>query len=295
MEPKEKNALEEPGEPTVSARPSWLKVKVPLGTRYSEIKKLITSQCLHTVCEEARCPNVSECWNRGTATFMILGDICTRDCRFCAVTSGKPAPPDLAEPRRIAESVKIMKLRYAVVTSVTRDDLPDGGASAFANTIRAIREQVPGCRVEVLIPDFRGDETALATVLDARPDILNHNIETVPELYPDVRPQADYRRSLRVLEFSKRRGLTTKSGLMLGLGETGTAVRTVMHDLREIGTDILTLGQYLQPTKTHRPVHRYLTPEEFLEFKSYGLSIGFKHVESAPLVRSSYHADEQTL
>jgi lipoic acid synthetase len=251
---------------------------------------------LHTVCESARCPNMGECWEHRTATFMILGDICTRSCGFCAVPSGKPAgPPDEDEPRRVAEAVEQMGLRYAVVTSVNRDDQPDGGAGIFAETIREIRRRVPGCRIEVLIPDFRGDWKALETVMAARPEVLNHNTETVPRLYRQVRKGAVYERSLELLRRAKEVAPTvsTKSGLMLGLGEDKLEVLATMRDLVAQGTDILTIGQYLQPTREHLPIVRYVHPDEFAEYKELGEAMGFKHVESGPLVRSSYHAFEQ--
>jgi lipoyl synthase len=273
-------------------KPAWLKMKVPLGTKFSELRRLMDEQRLNTVCEDARCPNIDECWNRGTATFMILGDTCTRSCGFCSVRTGRPLTLDRDEPRRVAEAVQRMRLRFAVVTSVNRDELPDGGASIFAETIRAIRLAVPDCRVEVLIPDFQGLPDALRTVFHARPDVLNHNIETVPRLYRTVRPQARYARSLDVLAAAKKAGLVTKTGLMAGLGETDAEVRDVMNDLRRIDVDILTIGQYLQPTKNHLPVTRYVTPQEFLAWKNVGVDLGFQHVESGPLVRSSYHADE---
>jgi lipoyl synthase len=274
------------------AKPAWLKMKVPLGTKFSELRHIIDGNRLHTVCEDARCPNVADCWNRGTATFMILGDICTRSCGFCSVKTGRPVGLDLDEPRRVAEAVKEMNLKFAVVTSVNRDELPDGGATIFARTIHAIRLAVPSCRVEVLIPDFQGKADQLRIVLDARPDILNHNVETVPRLYRTVRPQARYQRSLGVLEAAKKQRLTTKTGIMVGLGETGDEVHSVMEDLRCIGVDILTIGQYLQPTKAHLPVQRYVAPDEFRAWKEFGISRGFAHVESGPLVRSSYHAEE---
>ncbi len=276
-----------------NARPQWLKVKIPLGTRFSELKHILEDHHLNTVCADARCPNVAECWNRGTATFMILGDICTRSCSFCAVKTGRPADLDLEEPARVAEAVERMNLRYAVITSVNRDELPDGGAGIFAATIHAIRERRPHCRIEVLIPDFQGDAAAIQSVIDARPDVLNHNVETVPRLYREVRPQAKYERSLALLDLCKRSGMTTKTGMMLGLGETEEEIISTMKDLRDIGVDILTLGQYLQPTKAHHPVARYVTPEEFHEWKKKGLELGFRFVESGPLVRSSYHAEEQ--
>lgn len=272
-------------------RPPWLKAKIPGGENYARLKNLIDTQRLHTVCEEARCPNMGECWNSGTATFMILGDICTRSCGFCAVKTGRPDYGlDWDEPRRVAEAVQRMRLRHAVITSVNRDERSDGGAPIFAETIRLIRELMPGCSVEVLIPDFKGSEEALGIVLEARPDILNHNLETVPRLYKTVRPQADYTQSLEVLARSKERGMKTKTGLMLGIGEKTDEVLEVMKDAIKSGCDILTLGQYLQPTKEHLPIDRYVHPDEFLMLKEEGISMGFRHVESGPLVRSSYHA-----
>jgi lipoyl synthase len=275
-------------------KPEWLKMKVPLGTKFSELRHILDGQGLNTVCEDARCPNVADCWNRGTATFMILGDVCTRSCGFCSVKTGRPFLLDRDEPRRVAEAVRQMRLRFAVVTSVNRDELPDGGAEIFAETIHAIRIAVPACGVEVLIPDFQGKEDALRIVFQARPEILNHNVETVPRLYRTVRPQARYERSLAVLRAAKEAGLTTKTGLMVGLGEESDEILRVMDDLRSIDVDILTIGQYLQPTKEHLAVHRYVTPAEFAAWKAYGLNVGFRHVESGPLVRSSYHADEQS-
>jgi len=272
-------------------RPPWLKAKIPGGENYARLKNLIDTQRLHTVCEEARCPNMGECWNSGTATFMILGDICTRSCGFCAVKTGRPDYGlDWDEPRRVAEAVQRMRLRHAVITSVNRDERSDGGAPIFAETIRLIRELMPGCSVEVLIPDFKGSEEALGIVLEARPDILNHNLETVPRLYKTVRPQANYTQSLEVLARSKERGMKTKTGLMLGIGEKTDEVLEVMKDAIKSGCDILTLGQYLQPTKEHLPIDRYVHPDEFLMLKEEGISMGFRHVESGPLVRSSYHA-----
>ncbi|PLX32325.1 MAG: lipoyl synthase [Ignavibacteria bacterium] len=276
-------------------RPEWLKIKVPLGTKFSEIRRLMDEQRLNTVCEDARCPNMEECWNRGTATFMILGDICTRSCGFCAVKTGRPLELDTDEPRRVAEAVERMRLRHAVITSVNRDELPDGGATIFAETIRAIRDRLPECRIEVLTPDFQGKREAVQIVIDARTDIFNHNMETVPRLYRRVRPQAKYQRSLDVLQMCKEQGLITKTGIMLGLGEEEAEILQVMKDLRAVNVDIMTLGQYLQPTKKHLPVDRYVTPEEFAVWKERGLGLGFSHVESGPLVRSSYHADEQTV
>jgi lipoic acid synthetase len=280
----------------VHPRPDWLRVKFFGGDRYHNLKRIMRTLDLHTVCESARCPNMGECWEHGTATFMILGDICTRACGFCAVPSGKPAgPPDEGEPLRVAEAVASMGLRYAVVTSVNRDDQPDGGARIFARTIQEIRNRVPGCKVEVLIPDFRGDWNALDTVLAVKPDILNHNTETVPRLYRQVRKGALYERSLELLRRAKEMhpDVPTKTGLMLGLGEQKEEVLETMRDLAAQGTDIFTLGQYLQPTREHLPVIRFVHPGEFAEFKRLGEQMGFKHVESGPLVRSSYHAFDQ--
>jgi lipoic acid synthetase len=285
--------------PVVGAhpRPEWLRVKFFGGERYQDLKRIMRTLDLHTVCESARCPNMGECWEHGTATFMILGDICTRACGFCAVPSGRPVgPPDEEEPFRVGEAVARLGLRYAVVTSVNRDDQPDGGAHIFARTIEEIRRRVPGCKVEVLIPDFRGDWMALNTVLAARPDVLNHNTETVPRLYRQVRKGAVYERSLELLRRAKtaRPETPTKTGLMLGLGEEKEEVLATLRDLAEQGTDILTLGQYLQPTREHLPIVRYVHPDEFAEYKVLGEAMGFKHVEAGPLVRSSYHAFEQT-
>ena len=282
--------------PDAHPRPDWLRVKFFGGERYQDLKRLMRTLDLHTVCESARCPNMGECWEHGAATFMILGDICTRACGFCAVPSGKPAgPPDEEEPLRVAEAVQKMGLRYTVVTSVNRDDQPDGGARIFARTIEEIRKQVPGCKVEVLIPDFRGDWNALEIVLAARPDILNHNTETVPRLYRQVRKGAVYERSLELLRRSKEAhpNVPTKTGMMLGLGEEKEEVVATMQELAAQGTDILTLGQYLQPTREHLPIVRYVHPDEFAEYKMLGEAMGFKHVEAGPLVRSSYHAFDQ--
>ncbi len=276
-------------------KPEWLKVRLPHGKTFRDVKAIVEKYHLHTVCESARCPNQAECWARRTATFMILGDICTRSCRFCAVKTGRPTEADRLEPFRVAEAVKQLGLRHAVITSVNRDDLDDGGASIFAETVRQIRKKNPGCRVEVLIPDFKGEPEALSVLLKARPDILNHNVETVPRLYREVRPQAKYERSLWVLEESKRRGMVTKSGLMVGLGETPDEILTVMRDLRAVACDILTIGQYLRPTQNHLPVHRFVPPDEFDRYRREGLKMGFRFVESGPLVRSSYHADEQVV
>lgn len=274
-------------------RPDWLKVRLPFGEGYNDVKGIVENNGLHTVCEEARCPNVAECWARKTATFMILGDICTRSCGFCAVKTGKPPFLDRDEPRRVGEAVKRMSLKHAVITSVNRDELPDGGAGIFVETIRQIRSKMPGCKVEVLIPDFKGDTEALKIIIEAQPEILNHNTETVPRLYYFVRPQGRYGWTLKVLQVAKQQGMVTKSGMMLGLGETTDEVLEVMSDLSRVKVDILTLGQYLQPTKNHLPVDRFVHPDEFGILKEEGMKMGFAHVESGPLVRSSYHADEQ--
>jgi lipoic acid synthetase len=282
--------------PGMHPRPAWLKVRFFGGDNYQDLKRIMRTLDLHTVCESARCPNQGECWNHRTATFMILGDVCTRACGFCAVTSGRPAgPPDEFEPERVAQAVEQMNLRYAVVTSVNRDDQPDGGSAIFARTIAAIRRRVPDCRVEVLIPDFRGDWAALATVMNARPDVLNHNLETVPRLYREVRPGAIYTRSLELLRRAKRQApaMPVKTGMMLGLGETRAEILHAMAAVAECGADILTLGQYLQPTREHLPVVRYVHPDEFADYKRLGEEMGLRHVESGPLVRSSYHAFEQ--
>ena len=276
-------------------RPEWLRVRLRTDETYHQLKRLMRSKHLHTVCEEAHCPNIGECWGHRTATFLILGDVCTRNCRFCNVQSGRPGPPDPDEPRHVAEAVREMGLRHAVITSVTRDDLPDGGASVFAEVVRQIRALVPGCTVEVLIPDFQGDVEALRIVMEACPDVLNHNVETVPRLFPRIQPRNRYEWSLRILKEAKRLqpGVLTKSGLMVGLGETEAEVLTVMEDLRGVGVDILTVGQYLQPSRSHWPVARYYTPEEFDAFREQGLRMGFRWVESGPLVRSSFHAEAQ--
>jgi len=276
------------------SRPAWLRAPAPVGEHYRELKDLITRLGLHTVCESAACPNIGDCWNRGTATFMILGNVCTRRCGFCAVQKGAPMEIDWDEPRRVADASAAMGLRYAVVTSVNRDDQKDGGATLFARTIEAIRERIPGCKVEVLIPDFQGSLDALRIVMDARPDVLNHNTETVPRLYRQVRLGARYERSLELLAEAKRLvpETPTKSGLMLGLGETPDEVLAVMRDLRSSNVDILTLGQYLRPSPKHLPILRYVAPGEFAEFRRMGTEMGFAHVEAGPLVRSSFHADE---
>ena len=278
-------------------RPDWLKVRIPTGPRYLELKTMMRENELHTVCEEARCPNIGECWGHGTATFMILGDVCTRACRYCAVTSGRPATLDLTEPKRVAETVRSMGLQHAVVTSVDRDDLPDGGASLFAATIRKIHQLNPDCAVEVLTPDFQGKLEAIRIVLRAQPEIFNHNIETVRRVFPSVRPgRSRYDTSLEVLRMARElnpNGLT-KSGLMVGLGETYEELVQTMRDLRSVDVDILTIGQYLQPTGKHVVIDRYYHPDEFARLREDGFALGFSHVESGPLVRSSYHAHEQT-
>ena len=281
-------------ETALPRRPEWIKARAPVGERYDRLTLLMRGLGLNTVCEEARCPNIGDCWNRGTATFMILGDTCTRACGFCAVKTGLPGiPPDPEEPRRVAEAVEQMGLAHAVITSVNRDDRPDGGAWSFAACIREIRARVPRCAVEVLVPDFKGDWRALDTVLQARPDILNHNVETVPRLYRLVRAGARFDRSLELLRRSKEAGLLTKSGIMVGLGEEWAEVEECVRSIRESGTDILTIGQYLRPSLKHLPVLRYYPPEEFASMRSFALGLGFSHVESGPLVRSSYHAEEQ--
>ncbi len=274
-------------------RPAWIRAKAPQGPAYERIRELMRGLALNTVCEEAHCPNLGECWSRGTATFMILGDVCTRACGFCAVRTGLPGrPPDADEPRRVADAVARMGLRYAVVTSVNRDDQPDGGAAIFAATIREIRARVPGCAVEVLIPDFKGRGDALQVVVDARPDVLNHNVETVPRLYRSARAGASFPRSLELLRRSKGAGLLTKSGIMVGLGEERAEVEDTIRAIRASGTDVLTVGQYLRPSPKHLPVLRYYAPDEFEALRAFALGLGFAHVESGPLVRSSYHAEQ---
>jgi lipoic acid synthetase len=275
--------------------PEWIRVRVREGEDFKELKQLVREQRLHTVCEEARCPNIFDCWNRRTATFMILGDTCTRACRFCAVTSGRPLELDLGEPLRVADSVAQLGLRHAVITSVDRDDLRDGGAGIFARTIRAIRRRSPGTTVEVLTPDFQGDREAIRTVVEAGPDIFNHNTETVPRLYSKIRPKAVYANSLGLLAYVKELApqMVAKSGVMAGLGETTDELLAVFRDMRAHRIDVLTVGQYLRPSAKHAPVERYYRPEEFVELKAAAMAMGFGHVESGPLVRSSYHADEQ--
>ncbi len=278
----------------IPRKPDWLKVRFPAGERYQHLKSLMREQNLHSVCEEARCPNIGECWNAGTATFMILGDTCTRSCGFCAVTTGRPGDLDLLEPMRLAQTVRQLGLDYVVITSVNRDDLPSGGAEIFAGCIRAIRRNDPNVRVEVLIPDFKGNWDALATVVRSRPSVLNHNIETVPRLYRQVRPQAIYERSLELIRRAKAMapGMLTKSGFMVGLGETKDELLQIMRDLRAHDCDIVTIGQYLRPSMQHLPIDCYYDPSEYAEFVDYGRTIGLRHVEAGPLVRSSYHAEK---
>ncbi len=274
-------------------RPHWLKIQLPGGASFYHVNKLVRDKDLHTVCQSAHCPNIGECWNRKTATFMIMGEVCSRNCSFCAVNPGKPAPLNADEPRLVAEAIRELGLRYAVVTSVTRDDLADGGAEHFARTIEAVRRAQPGCKIEVLIPDLKGDKEALYTVLAAKPDVLNHNLETVERLYHLARPQARYARSLELLERASENGALTKSGIMVGLGETLDEVRRTMRDLLDVHCQMLTIGQYLQPSANHLPVERFVTPEEFEHLKTQGLAMGFDNVQAGPLVRSSYLADEQ--
>ncbi len=285
----------------IAPKPPWLKIRLNTGGEYQQIKHLVNDLSLHTVCQEAKCPNIFECWSSGTATFMIAGDVCTRRCGFCAVSKGAPVVLDTEEPWHVAEAVKKMNVKHAVITAVNRDDMPDGGAIHFAQTIQAVRATNPNTKVEVLIPDFQGNEAALIAVLDAQPDVLNHNTETVPRLYRRVRPQAKYREwTLTLLERAAKRrdeegrGMLTKSGVMLGLGETDEEIIETMRDLRATDCDILTLGQYLQPAPKRLRVEKYYTPEEFAKFKEIGLEMGFRYVESGPLVRSSYHAHEHT-
>ncbi len=297
MEAKESISMLEPGKrgdpgPKV---PPWIKVRLTQGKNYTELKDLMRSQVLHTVCEEALCPNIFECWEARTATFLILGDICTRNCGFCAITTGRPTHLDREEPARVAAVVKRMGLRHVVITSVTRDDLIDGGAEIFAETIRVLRREVPDCGVEVLTPDLMGNWEALASIVEARPDIFNHNTESVPRLYPRVRPKARYERSMELLARVKGQdsSIVTKSGIMVGLGETREEIHQVFSDMRDHQVDVLTVGQYLRPDLDHLPVVRYYPPEEFRDIKEEALAMGFLHVESGPLVRSSYHAASQ--
>ena len=275
--------------------PSWIRVRVTEGENFKDLKQMVRSGRLHTVCEEARCPNIFDCWNRRTATFMILGDVCTRNCAYCAVAHGRPPKYDIAEPERVAQAIAEMGLQHAVITSVDRDDLPDFGAYIFAETIRQIHERIPGCSVEVLVPDFQGNEDSIQTVLEARPEIYNHNTETVPRLYKKARPGGRYPRVMEIFRYAKRIApdIPTKTGMILGMGETIEEVITVMRDLRDVDVDILTLGQYLRPSDAHIALDRYYTPQEFKRLYEIGMEMGFRHVESGPLVRSSYHAWEQ--
>ncbi|MFO7987436.1 MAG: lipoyl synthase [Desulfatiglandaceae bacterium] len=286
--------MEPPAQNIPLKKPSWLTKRLSTGRNYDKVVKLLKECRLETVCEQARCPNLGECFARGTATFMILGGLCTRNCRFCAVAHGKPHPPNTEEPEKVAEAVKALGLSYAVVTSVTRDDLPDGGAAHFAKTIVSIKAKNPATRVEVLIPDFRGSTDALKAVTDVSPNVLNHNLETIPRLYQEVRPGADYQRSLALLRSVKsiHPGMITKSGLMLGLGETGSELRTVFNDLREAGCGALTLGQYLAPSRDHHPVLRYVPPDEFFHWEQTAYDMGFKAVAAGPFVRSSFQAED---
>jgi lipoic acid synthetase len=282
-------------EPLPERKPGWLKVKAPGGETYARLKGLMRELDLHTVCEEAHCPNIGECWNHGTATFMILGDVCTRNCAYCAVAHGRPPKYDVEEPSRVAAAIAELGLRHAVITSVDRDDLPDFGAYIFAETIRQIHEQLPSCSVEVLVPDFQGNEESIGAVLEARPEIYNHNTETVPRLYKKARPGGRYERVLNIFRTAKRLApdIPTKTGIILGMGETVEEVLATMRDLRTVDVDILTLGQYLRPSNAHIALDRYYTPDEFRALYDAGMAMGFRHVESGPLVRSSYHAWEQ--
>ena len=282
-------------QPLPERKPSWLKVKAPGGPNYLRLKQMMRELNLHSVCEEAHCPNVGECWEHGTATFMILGDVCTRNCAYCAVAHGRPPKYDISEPDRVAEAIAQMQLQHAVITSVDRDDLPDFGAWIFAETIRQIHERVPGCSVEVLVPDFQGNESSIRAVLEAEPEIYNHNTETVPRLYKKARPGGRYPRVMEIFRLAKRIApeIPTKTGMILGMGETMEEVKVVMRDLRDADVDILTLGQYLRPSENHIALDRYYTPEEFRHLYEFGMEMGFRHVESGPLVRSSYHAWEQ--
>lgn len=276
-------------------KPSWLKVSLPTGEPYQRMKELIADNNLHTVCESAACPNRGECWSSSTATIMILGNVCTRSCGFCNVATGRPTELDLDEPSRVARAIEIMNLRYAVITSVNRDELKDGGASIWAETIRQVRSRCPDTRIEVLIPDFCGNWEALQLVVDACPDVLNHNVETVPRLYLPARPQGRFERSLELLSRAKKAGATTKSGLMVGLGESDEEVLHVLRELKAVNCDLVTIGQYMQPTENHLPVARWVTPESFAWYRQKGMALGFANVFSGPLVRSSYHAEEQAL
>ncbi len=278
--------------PSKRKKPSWLKVKLPVGESYKKVRGLVSEHKLHTICESGNCPNMGECWGAGTATFMILGNVCTRSCGFCAVSTGKPEEVDIFEPARVAQSVKLMEVKHAVITSVDRDDLKDGGAEIWASTVRAIRRQSPGTTLETLIPDFAGKWENLQLVIDVAPEIVSHNLETVRRLTKQVRIQAKYDRSLEVLRRLKKGGMRTKSGVMLGIGESEQEVIETLQDLRSVGVDVVTLGQYLQPTSNHLPVAEFVSPEQFNKYKEIGLEMGFRYVESGPLVRSSYHAEK---
>jgi lipoic acid synthetase len=293
QKPKNTEAINNDQRP--QRRPEWIKVRAPSGETYEWLRGMMRSKALHTVCEEARCPNIGECWGSGTATFLIMGEICTRSCGFCDIATGRPSPLDWLEPERVARAVQRMNLRHAVITSVNRDERPDGGAPIFAMVINRIRELQPGCSIEVLIPDFKGSREALKIVMDARPEILNHNVETVPRLFKHVQPQDNFAWAQATLSNAKQLDpeVLTKSGIMLGLGETMDEVKETMQELRSWGVDIITIGQYLQPSKKHLPIERYYTLEEFEALKTFGEGIGFKWVESGPLVRSSYHAEKQ--
>ncbi len=277
---------------TILRKPDWLKIKIPSGKEYLSVKEIVERNKLHTICTSGHCPNMHECWGRGTATLMILGDICTRSCKFCNVKTGKPLAVDHDEPRRVAESVKRMKLKHVVLTSVDRDDLPDGGAALWAETVRKIKEQNPETTIETLIPDFDGREELIQQVIDAGPEVISHNLETVRRLTPETRSRAKYDRSLQVLQYIAGKGVVAKSGIMAGLGETPEEVFELMDDLLDAGVSVLTIGQYLQPTKKHLPVKEYVTPEQFEIYRKTGLEKGFRYVESSPLVRSSYHAEK---
>jgi len=295
MDAREHPAVSAPAPLVPGTIPPWIRTRVVEGENFKELKQLVNARRLHTVCEEAKCPNIFDCWSRRTATFMILGDVCTRACRFCAVTSGRPVELDIGEPLRVSESVAQLGLRHAVITSVDRDDLADGGAGMFARTIKAIRRRSPATTIEVLTPDFQGDLAAVQTVVEARPDIFNHNTETVPRLYARIRPKAVYANSLALLQHVKRLApeMVTKSGLMVGLGETEDELLDVFRNMRAHDIDVLTVGQYLRPSKKHADVARYYRPEEFVQLKQQAMEMGFAHVEAGPMVRSSYHADEQ--
>ncbi len=276
-------------------KPSWLRVKLPIGESYKHVRHLVDTHKLHTICESGNCPNMGECWGAGTATFMILGNICTRSCGFCAVATGRPEPVDWDEPQRVAEAINLMKVKHAVITSVDRDELKDGGATVWYNTIKAVKALNPQTTLETLIPDFKGEKENIQFIIDAAPEVVSHNIETVHRLTRQVRTQAKYERSMEVIKFLKSKGVRTKSGIMLGLGELRNEVIQTLTDLAENGCDVVTIGQYLQPTKNHLPVHRFIHPDEFAEYKNIGYSLGIDYVESGPLVRSSYHSERHVL